>query len=51
MGDHGELFSTQQLAEFLAVVSSLPDQASARLIGVERAAEAVEAFAAREARA
>jgi diguanylate cyclase (GGDEF)-like protein len=43
MGDHGELFSTQQLAEFLAVVSSLPDQASARLIGVERAAEAVEA--------
>jgi diguanylate cyclase (GGDEF)-like protein len=43
MWDHGALFSTQQLAEFLAVVSSLPDQADARLIGVERAAEAVEA--------
>ena len=43
MSDQGGLFSTQQLAEFLAVVSSLPDQANARLIGVERAAEAVEA--------
>ena len=43
MWNHGALFSTQQLAEFLAVVSSLPDQADARLIGVERAAEAVEA--------
>ena len=43
MWDHGALFSTQQLAEFLAVVSSLPDQAEARQVGVERAAEALEA--------
>ena len=43
MWDHGALFSTQQLAEFLAVVSSLPDQANARQVGVERAAEALEA--------
>ena len=43
MWDHGALFSTQQLAEFLAVVSSLPNQANARQVGVERAAEALEA--------
>jgi diguanylate cyclase (GGDEF)-like protein len=36
-------WSAQQLAEFLAVVSSLPDEASVVVGAVERAAEAVEA--------
>jgi diguanylate cyclase (GGDEF)-like protein len=36
-------WSAQQLAEFLALVSSFPDEHSALLGGIERAAEAVEA--------
>ena len=43
MGPAVENWSTQQLAEFLAVVSSYPDEASAVLGAVERAAEALEA--------
>ena len=39
----GAGWSTQQLAEFLAVVSSFPDEPSAVLGAVERAAEALEA--------
>ncbi len=38
-----ENWSTQQLAEFLAVVTSYPDEGSATLGAVERAAEALEA--------
>jgi diguanylate cyclase (GGDEF)-like protein len=39
----GETWSTQQLAEFLAVVSSVPEPAAALREAVERAAEALEA--------
>ncbi|MEA2501666.1 MAG: hypothetical protein QOD01_1777, partial [Actinomycetota bacterium] len=37
------VWSTQQLAEFLAAVSSSETEASAALTAVERAAEALEA--------
>ena len=43
MGLAVENWSTQQLAEFLAVVTSYPDEGSATLGAVERAAEALEA--------
>ena len=43
MPEIGESWSTQQLAEFLAVVSSFTDEDAARLAAVERAAEALEA--------
>ena len=36
-------WSTQQLAEFVAVVSAAPDEATALRMGVERAAEALDA--------
>ena len=39
----GENWSTQQLAEFLAVVSSVPEPAAAVREAIERAAEALEA--------
>ena len=39
----GESWSTQQLAEFLAAVSSLTDETAARRGAVERASEALEA--------
>ena len=43
MGQTVENWSTQQLAEFLAVVTSYPDEESATRGAVERAAEALEA--------
>ena len=43
MGSSAENWSTQQLAEFLAVVTSYPDEESATRGAVERAAEALEA--------
>jgi diguanylate cyclase (GGDEF)-like protein len=43
VADPGESWTTQQLVEFLAVVSSFPDEQSAISGAVERAAEALEA--------
>jgi hypothetical protein len=42
MGPTVENWSTQQLAEFLAVVTSFPDEVAATRGAVERAAEALE---------
>jgi diguanylate cyclase (GGDEF)-like protein len=43
MADLGESWTTQQLVEFLSLVSSFPDEQSAIRGAVERAAEALEA--------
>ncbi|HEV3282687.1 MAG TPA: EAL domain-containing protein [Solirubrobacteraceae bacterium] len=43
MADLGESWTTQQLVEFLSLVSSFPDEESAIAGAVERAAEALEA--------
>jgi diguanylate cyclase (GGDEF)-like protein len=43
MADLGESWTTQQLVEFLSLVSSFPDEQSAICGAVERAAEALEA--------
>src|SRR5580658_3677213 len=43
MADLGESWTTQQLVEFLSLVSSFPDEHSAIVGAVERAAEALEA--------
>jgi diguanylate cyclase (GGDEF)-like protein len=43
MADLGESWTTQQLVEFLSLVSSFPDEPSAIAGAVERAAEALEA--------
>src|ERR1700693_3669571 len=43
MADLGESWTTQQLVEFLSLVSSFPDEQSAIAGAVERVAEALEA--------